>query len=565
MGSQGIELQLLGTVNTALADRNGPSLQSILLIEPPFPPIYEQLIASLRTNYPPGSPTVDSALWTLVRENVLETHESEDDQGRPVPGWNHMVGFLAGWMAFIRDVDVSNLLVTYERLSELQGKANSALQHANKGIIMLPTVISYAKLFSRVAIGLDRQPELISSSLLAATASGDEGRSESLPERAANIIRNAFVTCLNYRNREFPDGIDSATGKPADKKIGIYALANICLKVLFQSQKLESCQTLFNNIQNSAPPLAIYPAAHRVTYLYFLGRYHFAIGDFYGTQLALQKAYDDCPTAQECLKQRRLIIIPLVASNFLCGRLPRAELYTRPESAGLREHFEPLAQAIRHGDLEAFRRITKLDLSHPSAPWLCHHNVFYQLGNYCTLWVWRSLFRKVFLAVGKQGENERSAPTLDLYAVLAAFLFYEKRALLTEAMARADGGPGNRHISLIFSDPTPAQSSGYVDPDFEGLGLKPYLHLPDLTEIEAICGSLITQGFLNGYMSFAAKKFAIMGAKKGGGALKAGFPNIWETILKKNNTDVLGWKKDMGKGLQLGGVLRLSGARPAGA
>lgn len=565
MGSQGIELQLLGTINAALANRNGVFLQSILLIEPPFSPIYEQLIISLRTHYPPGSPAVDSALWTLIRENVPETHESEDDQGRPIPGWNHMVNFLAGWMAFIRDVDVSNLLVTYERLSELQGKANTALQHANKGMLVLPTVISYAKLFSRVAIGLDRQPELISSSLLAATTSGDEGRSESLPERAANIIRNAFVTCLNYRNRDFPDGLDPATNKPIDKKIGIYALANICLKILFQSQKLESCQTLFNNIQNSAPPLAIYPAAHRVTYLYYLGRYQFATGDFYGAQLALQKAYDDCPTAQECLKQRRRILIPLVASNFLCGRLPRPELYTCAEASGLREHFEPLAQAIRKGDLEAFRRFAKLDLSHPSAAWLCHHNIFYQLGNYCALWVWRSLFRKVFLVAGKQGENERSAPTLDLYAVLAAFLFYEKRALLTEAMARADGGPGNRHISLIFSDPTPALSSGYIDPDFEGLGLKPYVHMPDLTEIEAICGSLITQGFLNGYMSFAAKKFAIMGAKKGGGALKAGFPNVWEVVSKRSSKEVLGWKTEMSKKPQLGGVLRLSGARPAGA
>lgn len=554
-----IEAQFCNEVNEALRAHDGPRLLSILQLEPPFGPIYQNLIDSLRKKYSKSNARSEAQLETIVRNNVPETGEGEDEEGRPVPNWTPMVAFIASWMAFIRDVNVENLLDTYERLSDLQQKANSALQHPTKGILILPIVVSYAKVFSRVAIGLDRQPELIQH-LVAATVS-DEGRRESLPEKAANILRNAFITCLNDRNTA-PRGIKD--GRPDGKKVGIYTMANICLRILFQCEKLENCQTFFSNIQNSSPPLHIYPASERVTYLYYLGRFKFATTNFYASQLCLQRAYDECPTDPSCIPQRRLILIYLITANMLLGRLPTPAAYDRPEAQGLESRFSALARAIRKGDLESFRRITNLDLSHAHAPWFIRHRIFYQLGNYCEVFVWRSLFRRVFLLTGQQGTTERSAPTIDLHAVLATFQYLEHRALMSASMAQANSIPGRRHISFVLADTTPPASSGYVDPDFEGLDVKPYIKTRDMMEIESICGSLILQGFLQGFISHRNKKFAITGARRAGGALKAGFPNIWDTIARREGVDVQGWKKDLGDGGS-GNVVRLAGARPAGS
>jgi tetratricopeptide (TPR) repeat protein len=552
-----IETQFCNTVNAALQSHDGGKLRSILIIEPPFDHIYQQLIDSLKKRYPNNAASSEEALESVLRNGVPETQESEDDKGHPVPAWGAMVSFLAGWMAFIRDVNVDNILDTYERLADLQQKANSALQHPTKGLVILPTVIGYAKVFSRVAIGLEKRPELIQH--LITRNISEDGRRESLPEKAANILRSAFITCLNDRTAD-PSGI--VNGKPDRKKIGIYKMANICLKILFQCEKLDNCEMIFNNIQNSSPPLRYYPASERVTYLYYLGRFQFACTNFYEAQLCLQKAYEDCK--REFLGQRRLILIYLIAANILQGRFPTRTVYTRPEARGLRERFEPLTMAIRKGDLESFRRITNLDLSHEHASWFSRYQIFYQLGNYCEIYVWRSVFRKVFLLTGKQGETDRSAPTIDLNAVLAAFQYFERRLLMSPSMAQADAGPGRRHISFILSDFTAPASAGYIDPDFEGVeGIEPYVEKTDYLEIESICGSLIMQGFLNGFISHRTKRFAITGARRTGGALNAGFPNIWQVISGKHDDNVPGWRiHELTSG---GNVVRLASARPAGS
>jgi nuclear mRNA export protein PCID2/THP1 len=553
-GSTTIESKFCVEINNALRSGDGYQLLSIVQLEPPFGPIHEQLIRSLQSTV-----KTQEQLETIVRNHVSETRESEDEEGRPVPNWNPMVIFVASWMIFIRDVDVTNLLSTYEGLADLQQKANSALQHSTKGILILPTVISYAKVFSRVAIGLDKRPELIEH-LISNTIS-EEGRRESLPEKAANILRNAFITCLNDRNTA-PRGIKD--GRPDGKKVGIYKMANICLRILFQCEKLENCQTFFSNIQNSSPPLHIYPASERVTYLYYLGRSNFATTDFYEAQLCLQRAYDEASTHPACTSQRRLILIYLITANLLLGRLPGPHIYNRPEARGLHARFDPLARAIRKGDLESYRRITNLDLSYEHTKWYLRYRIFYQLGNYCEVYVWRSLFRRVFLLTGQQGTSERSAPTIDLNAVLAAFLYLEKRAHMSPSMAQADSVPGRRHITFALADMTPPASAGYIDPDFDGVeGLVPYIPTRTPMEIESICSSLILQGFLQGYISHEKQKFAITGSRRVG-ALKAGFPVIWEVIRKGQRDTVLGWKMDS---TEAGGgtVVRLSGARPAGS
>lgn len=433
--------------------------------------------------------------------------------------------------------------------------------------MMLPTIMNYAKVFARVAVGLDRQPWLIEH--LVVNSNTEDGARESLPEKAANTVRQAFIICLNDRNT-VPGGIRD--GKPDGKKIGIYKMANLCLKILFQADKLESCSTIFKNIMNSSPPLHIYPAAERVTYLYYLGRYLFAYTEFYAAQSALQKAYEDSPSGPHFVGQRRLILVYLIASNIILGRLPNEKIYDFPEAIGFREAFTPICQAIRKGDLEAFRRITNLDRSHPSADFLCHYKTFYQFGNYCEPLVWRSLLRKVFLLSGAQGGSAQSAAVLDLNVLLHVFQYLENRAKIKNpAVAAQDLGPGRRNFGHIYQDYASTTKSTYIDPDFVGMeGIQPYNHVISQMEIIAICGSLITQGLLNGYISPKSAKLAISGARRPGGPLKHGFPLPWHNIVLKNqgeekkDPEVLGWKREGGTGGQ-GQVVRLAGARAAGS
>lgn len=416
--------------------------------------------------------------------------------------------------------------------------------------MILPTIVNYARVFSRVALGLDKHPELIQHLL----TSNDEGSRESLSEKAANVVRVAFTQCLNDR-----------VGTQ-DKKLGIYKMANICLKILFQADKPESCETIFKNITNSSPPLHIYPKPEQVTYLYYLGRYHFANTNFYAAQLVLQQAYTLSSKHPQFSKQRRLILIYLIASNLILGRLPTQEVYSLPEADGLSEIFGPIARAIQLGDLEKFRRITNLDLSYPSAGWLMKFRIFYPIGNYCEVLVWRSLFRRVYKWTGQEGgSTTNKAAVLDLNAAHHAFTYFERRAKIkNEAMAQQDLGPGRRNFGHIFQDHASVSKSSYVDPDFVGIdGIEPYNHEVDLAEVECICATLITQGFVAGYISHQTQKLAISGARRPGGALKNGFPTPFGVIKSKNSDNVLGWKKEAGGSTQ-GQVIRMSGAKAAG-
>ncbi|KAL6707574.1 hypothetical protein ACN47E_003923 [Coniothyrium glycines] len=544
-----VESRLCTAVNAAIRAKDARQLQAILILEPEYPPEHQELISALRTRYPSNDGNAEQRLEQAVRRTVTETGESEDEEGRPVQAWGSMVTFLVGWMTFLRDVDLGDYLKLYSQLSDLQQQANSALQHPVKGILMLPTIIDYANIFIRVVVGLDKQPELIEH--LIAEAVDEEGQRESLPEKAANTVRHAFITCLNDRNTA-PGGVRD--GRPDGKKVGIYKMANICLKLLLQADKPESCETIFKNIMNSSPPLHIYPAAERVTYLYYLGRYHFANGNFYAAQLVLEKAYADCHSASAFVKQRRLILVYLIAANLILGRFPSEAIYSTPEAKGFRQIFGPIAQAIRRGDLAAFRKITNLDLTHPCANFLVRYRIFYQIGNYCEVLVWRSLFRKIFILTGAMGSEAKSAAVLDLNAVLHIFRYLESRASTTNG-GFAFGG------HLVSSN----NSSAYIDPDFAGMkDIEPYHHQTDLMEIESICGSLITQGLLLGYISQKSQRVAVSGARRPEGALAYGFPQPWQVIQDKSKGDVLGWKKEGGSDTQ-GQVVRLSGARPAGS
>jgi tetratricopeptide (TPR) repeat protein len=401
---------------------------------------------------------------------------------------------------------------------------------------MLSIVVTSAKFVCFLAITLDKDPSLLGNRTKA--ASKDDDSPISLAEGAVNNLRDAFNTCATDR----ASGLDS-DGRPEGKKRGIYLIANICFKILFQCRKTSNATTFFEHIYLHSPPLSAYPKSQRVTYLYYLGAYLFENSHFYRAQLALQQAYDESPARPEFARQRRRILVYLITSNVIMGRFPSAALLQRPEAQGLYNRFMPLMQAIRSGNIVAFRQ--HLDYSSPHADFFLHFRILLQLRNRCEVLVWRSLIRKTWILNGTRYDrsgNSKAAPHVSIDDLLAVFYALEKRAQ------------------------NPAEAS-WVDPDFEGAAgyePDPEALLPNATSIESILSSLIEQGFLRGFLAHRAGKFVIMGAKqKGGDELAAGFPTPWEVVKQKADEEVPGWRKKPQTGAG-GMVINLSGARPAG-
>jgi hypothetical protein len=119
-----VETRLCTAVNIAIQHGNDVQLQAIVLLEPgpgnEFPPDHQELIGSLQKNYPASDESSEGRLSELVKKVVTETAESEDQEGRPVQSWGSMVTFLVGWMSFLRDVDLQNIVQIFELMTELQ-------------------------------------------------------------------------------------------------------------------------------------------------------------------------------------------------------------------------------------------------------------------------------------------------------------------------------------------------------------------------------------------------------------------------------------------------------------
>ncbi|KAK5114481.1 hypothetical protein LTR62_002416 [Meristemomyces frigidus] len=522
--------QFLVAVNGFIQVRNETKLNEYIALEPPFTDHYGLMGQELQTVYPPGREEALEGKCTSLLKAAVE--------GDDMSPWTTFIKFMAQYLAYLRDVSAeqSKYLETYGLLSELQQRLNSALGHATLGYLVLPTVVANAKLVCRLAIGLDRQPDLIAH-LRSSNPSGggDEGGRETLPERAANILRAAFVTCLNDRVHNL-----DAQGAPEGKKRGIYTIANLCLKILFQCRKTRNATQIFENIYNSSPPLSAYPKRERVTYLYYLGRFLFQNSHFYRAQLALQYAYDEAPARQECVRQRRQILVYLIASNIILGRFPSQALLSRPEAQGLAELFLPICLAIRAGNLVAFRR--HLSLDGEQAPWFLHFRILLQMRNRCEILVWRSLVRKIFLLVGYRPVDPVKASTLSTDHLVTAWNWLESLSTAGEGQ------------------------EVYTDPDFAEIADGNSERTIDITAMESKVAALIDQGLVSAFISRKLVKVAFLtkAVQKGGDALTAAFPRVWGVLSERVERgggkvgEVPGWKRDF-VGVGGGVVVNLRG------
>lgn len=611
--------RFLSDVADLVRDHNGAKLQDFLQIEPPLPPIYSQMVDELRRFYPSGQ---------HGDAELLRRCEGLVPRPKGGSSWIAFPTFMKLYLSFLRDVNVDNLLETYNLLKGLLNQCVLALGDSQMGVIVLPTVLYLSKVLAKLAMGLDRRPELIAHLLRLEGRSSQEESLEkvTLVEQSANVVREAFIKCLTDRS-----GTPGIHGKPEGRRIGIYLMANLCLKLLFQCGKLRNAEQMFASISAQSPPLAYFPASQRVTYLYYLGRYLFSNNLFFPAQVTLQAAYDQCH--RQALKQRQLILTYLIPCNMIMGRFPSRELLQRPESQDLAERFVPICQLIVRGDYISFRNYLSMDS--PETEWFARKGLLLPLRNRCEILVWRSLTRKVFIHGGFQGDlraqTQRGPPPflylkkLEIAVKWLQSLHAQSPGTATDADAKdsklgsqvvyrpsdidfagisdwenADDGAGAEDVGLRSKYEDYLAPVGYfdaqgrsrendrgtpvdgeLDTNFSAYELDPYAqrtttdgdsedqHTPAMREIESILSSLLTQSLMKGYLTHKNPRFAIPGSRARG-ALPTGFPNVWQTIFSRESDEnnIPGWVQTpspVAAAAPAGGrVVNLKGARPVG-
>lgn len=97
----------ISSIADLIRNRDGAKLQDFLQIEPPLPPVYHDMIAEMRKQYPQNGKNDDQLLGKC--ESVVPSGGS----------WSAFPIFLRQYFTFLRDVNVENLLDTYDLLKAL--------------------------------------------------------------------------------------------------------------------------------------------------------------------------------------------------------------------------------------------------------------------------------------------------------------------------------------------------------------------------------------------------------------------------------------------------------------
>lgn len=275
-----------------------------------------------------------------------------------------------------------------------------------------------------------------------------------------------------------------------------------------------------------------------MTFLYYLGRFNFDCDNFVRASLCLQEAYLQTPPALG--QHRKLILTYLIPSNIMLGRFPAQGLLSRPEASTLAPVFLSIMAAVRKGDFVAFQEAIA---THER--WLYRKGLLFSLMFRLRPIVWRSFIRRIFLLTYEPPatENSRAAPTLNLADILVTATYVQKRLEgYVPARPQQQKPPGgtNSFFKMAVTNSAADATSILVPP----AGGKPRKLKPSqglfwgnlavtMKEVEGVVAALVAQGLMHGFLAHSSGKFAVMGAKKAGGPLLAGWPGVARGVVDR--------------------------------
>ena len=313
---------------------------------------------------------------------------------------------------------------------------------------------------------------------------------------------------------------------------------------------------LLTQIESQAPLLALYPAAQRVTFLYYLGRYWFSNNHFLRAAHCLEEAYLQCPRHAQCTSHRNRILTFLIPCNILLGRFPSQALFRKPECESLAPIFLPLCVSIRAGDFVSFQAHLQ-----KHEDWLFEKGLLIPLTHKLRPQLWRSLARKTFLLTYEPptDANSRKAATLSLPDLHVAATYTQRRlqGWLAAPPAHRPSNAVNPLLVKSFQNSTgPSLDDTTLSPPPGGVKkLRPNEGLvwgnKDVTyaDVELMVAELIQQGLMHGFVAHGQGRFAIIGAKAKGPVV-AGWPKVWEAVRGRyegefDYEEVPGWVKNL--------------------
>lgn len=224
----------------------------------------------------------------------------------------------------------------------------------------------------------------------------------------------------------------------------------------------------------------------------------------------------------------------------MLGRFPTQGLLSRPEASALAPIFLPIMAAVRKGDFLAFQQAIA-----SYERWLYRRGLLFTLMFRLRPVVWRSFIRRVFLLTYEPPatENSRAAPTLNLADILVAATYVQKRlegyVPTRQQQQKPAAGTNSFFKMAVTNSAADATSTLVPPPGGKARKLKPSQGLfwgnlaVTMKEIEGVVAALVAQGLMHGFLAHSSGKFAVMGAKKAGGPLLAGWPGVARGVVDR--------------------------------
>ncbi|CAN6624600.1 hypothetical protein TRVA0_010S00386 [Trichomonascus vanleenenianus] len=242
---------------------------------------------------------------------------------------------VAYWRVAVQVGSKQDLVGAYTAQNVLLTIANRAAEKTDNWV--LPVLYTIAKELRQIAVMADKQ-----------LSSNDHKVEEAMLEKATRTINRSFTICLNDRNTELSES----------KTWGTYFFVGELFKVYFRlgnHSLAKSVVKVLNSKEKDLPPLAEFPKAYIVTFLYYLGVLHFIDENYKKAEDKLGEALRLCH--RNAAANRESILTYLIPAKIMAsGALPRAEYLAKHYPKAHRLFTEPdgIVESLRAGDVSAF-------------------------------------------------------------------------------------------------------------------------------------------------------------------------------------------------------------------